>query len=77
MSRAMTYQSCQHCEWKQKHGRCLMEHKLDCSHVLAEITNRALTDEEVVKQIPIEAIVQAVRAHGFAGELRKTVITTI
>jgi hypothetical protein len=54
-----------------------MEHKLDCSHVLAEITNRALTDEEVVKQIPIEAIVQAVRAHGFAGELRKTVITTI
>lgn len=77
MSRTATYQSCQQCEWKQKHGRCIMEHKLDCPHVLAEVAYRALADEEVVKQIPIETIVQAVRTHGFAGELRKTVIATI
>lgn len=77
MSRTVNYRSCNSCKLKKQVGRCPMQHRIDCPHILAEIATHALAHEEAIKLISIEAIAQAARTQGFTGELRKTIIKTI
>lgn len=72
-------QFCKECPNKKITGRdkCPMASKNMCPDYLAFKASLVLEDSYTAKLVPVDLLLKALRAHGYSGELRKSVTVTI
>lgn len=70
-------QLCKDCPYRISRTKCPMARKDLCPDYAAVKTSLVLEDDEVSQLVPVELLLKALRAHGYSGELRKSVTVTI
>lgn len=72
-------QFCNDCNYKKMsyRNKCPMASKDMCPKYAAFKTSLVLKDDNTARLVPVDLLLKALRAHGYAGELRKTVTVTI
>lgn len=68
---------CRDCPYKRGKYKCPMEGKDMCPEYSAFKTSLILEDNETASLVPVDVLLKALRAHGYSGELRKSVTVTI
>lgn len=65
---------CQNCRYKQMNGHdgCYMAYKWMCPDWLASGARIALSSKDSALQVPVESLLEALRYHGYTGQLRKS-----
>lgn len=74
------YYPCNNCWAKRKYSftKCPMADKQSCPvYLICDGLSMMRTNDSLINEIPVAAVVDILRHHGYSGELRKTEITTI
>lgn len=70
-------QFCKGCPNKIGKYKCPMESKSMCPDYAAFKASLVLEDDTTAQLVPVDLLLKALRAHGYAGELRKAITVTI
>lgn len=72
-------QFCKDCPYKAMAGktRCPFDQKYMCPDYSAFKASLVLEDDATAQLVPVDLLLKALRAHGYAGELRKAITVTI
>lgn len=75
----MKYKVCANCNHRARCGYCPLDSSIrhECPEVMAEITSNALADVEVIPKISVDLLAEALRFHGYTGQLTHTYVKTI